>query len=79
MTSSVPLPQLTHLILFNPKLEHTPEIHSHDSDIDKEDWDEASQVLFAKGQGWKDTQGKVQWNSILKQMGLVKGLMGFMR
>jgi len=72
-------PEWTHLVVFNPQLKHDAELKPIDSALDKEDWDEAAQVLFAEGKGWTNAEGKKEWNSILKQMGLAKGLMGFMR
>ena len=72
-------PEWTHLVIFNPQLKHDAQTKPIDPTLDKEDWDEAAQVLFAEGKGWISAEGKKEWNAILKQMGLAKGLMGFMR
>lgn len=74
-------PKLTDLVIFNPTLKNDRTTPPSDRQllVDKEDYDEISQVLFADGPGLKNPQGGVEWNTVLKQMGLAKGLMGFMR
>lgn len=72
---------LTDLIIFNSTLRHdSTDAPPHRlSLVDKEDWDEVSQVLFTGGSGSKDARGDTEWNVVLKQMGLAKGLMGFVK
>lgn len=78
LTMSVPT--LTDLIVFNPTLKHAnTDSSGRLSLVDKEDYDEVSQVLFADGTGLRNSRGETEWNVVLKQMGLAKGLMGFMK
>lgn len=71
---------LTDLIIFNPTLKHADTDSANRlSHVDKEDYDEVSQVLFADGTGLRNSRGETEWNTVLRQMGLAKGLMGFMR
>jgi hypothetical protein len=78
LTMSVPT--LTDLIVFNTTLKHAnTDLSGRLSLVDKEDYDEVSQVLFADGTGLRNSKGETEWNAVLRQMGLAKGLMGFMK
>lgn len=74
--------RLLYLIIFSPvtRLEDGPSLQQRfQRQIDKDDWDEASQILFAGGSDFRkpnDHQGTVDWNLVLGQMGLAKGLVG---
>jgi hypothetical protein len=73
-------PTLIDLIVFNPTLKHTgTDPSTRQSVVDKEDWDEVSQILFADGPGTRNARGETEWNLVLRQMGLAKGLMGFIK
>jgi len=77
---AMPEPTLTDLIIFNPTLKHAnTDSSGRLSLVDKEDYDEVSQVLFADGTGLRNSRGETEWNAVLRQMGLAKGLMGFMK
>jgi hypothetical protein len=78
LTMSVPT--LTDLIIFNPTLKYVDtDSLGRLSLVDKEDYDEVSQVFFADGIGLRNSRGETEWNNVLRQMGLAKGLMGFMK
>lgn len=80
LAMAMPEPTLTDLIIFNPTLKHAnTDSSGRLSLVDKEDYDEVSQVLFADGTGLRNSRGETEWNAVLRQMGLAKGLMGFMK
>lgn len=80
LAMTMPEPTLTDLIIFNPTLKHAnTDSSGRLSLVDREDYDEVSQVLFADGTGSRNSRGETEWNTVLRQMGLAKGLMGFMK
>lgn len=71
---------VSHLIIFNPDLKPEPQLQPHlaseseERDKDHEDdLKEASQILFYTSR----EGGRVSRDTMLRQFGLAKGLMGF--
>ena len=69
-------PSLSHLAIFNPTLPPPPSVDSHDQNRDRDledDLAQAAQIVFYTSRDG----GHVSRDRMLRQVGLVKGLMSF--
>jgi hypothetical protein len=76
--------EVVSLIVFNTTLKYnaessSPRLEELVKQVDRDDRDEITQLLFAEGRSFRNTGGELDMNVVLKQMGLAKGLMGFLR